>query len=63
MEWGDITCEDIKIQCPGDGIAPYYLDAIVGQKVAHTTGPDELVRWHDILSTNDAAFQEAVAHA
>lgn len=63
IEWGTITREDIKIQCPGDGIAPYYLDSIVGKQVSHTTGEGELVAWQDILVTDDAEFQKEAARA
>lgn len=49
LEWGEITRDDIKIQCPGDGIPPYMLDLLIGKKVAYTTGKDELIRWQDIL--------------
>ena len=63
MEWGRITRDDIKILCPGDGIAPYYLDAVVGQYVSHSVGKDELVQWHDLMTRDDAALQEAIDHA
>ena len=65
VEWGTITREDIKILCPGDGIAPYYLDSLIGRRVAHTTGVDELVAWADIMVLNNETqeFEKATANA
>lgn len=60
LETQFITRDDVKIQCPGDGIPPYYLDRIVGMQTAYNVGEGELVRWQDILVTkeNYAQFQE-----
>lgn len=58
-----ISRSDIKIQCPGQGIPPYYLDVIVGKQVSHVTGPNELVRWVDVLvmASEDVKFQAEAA--
>ena len=65
LEWGTVTRDDITILCPGDGIAPYYLDSLIGRQVAHTVGQDELVTWADILvlEKDEGKFQEVAARA
>ena len=60
-----ITADDLIALCPGDGVAPYYLEHIVGKMAAHNTGPDEKFQWHDLMvwDSEEAEFQKAVANA
>lgn len=51
-EFETVTRDDIKIQCPGDGLPPYYLDLIVGKQTSRMTGMNALVGWQDILIRN-----------
>ena len=62
LQYEEITREDIKIQCPGDGIPPYYIDLIVGGLAAYTVGRGERIGWQDVLvgARGEREFQEAV---
>lgn len=49
-----ITAEHVKSIRPGYGLAPKYLDKIIGQKVSHSIELGQCVTWDDIESTTES---------
>ncbi|KQM12068.1 hypothetical protein AOA80_04435 [Methanomassiliicoccales archaeon RumEn M1] len=44
-----IAREDISIKRPGTGIAPKYLDLIVGSRASRMIEEDQVIQWDDVL--------------
>ena len=44
-----IAREDISIKRPGTGIAPKYLDLVIGTRASRRIEEDQVLQWDDIL--------------
>jgi N-acetylneuraminate synthase len=49
LEIGDVIIPDsIAVKRPGHGIAPKYLEMVVGRRVARSLAEDEVISWSDL---------------
>ncbi|MFU1796329.1 N-acetylneuraminate synthase [Paenibacillus azoreducens] len=43
-----IAAEDLKIKRPGSGLAPKYMDGLIGKKARYNIDVDQLILWDDV---------------
>jgi N-acetylneuraminate synthase/sialic acid synthase len=50
-----LTAADVAIKSPGDGLAPYYLDQLLGQTLTRDLRADESFTLESVKQTSDRA--------